>query len=82
MTKVKIDPAKHNRTKGLEELWSTYPELKPGRISRKRDCLRCDKSFISNDLGNRLCDRCRIAVDLGHSKAIAEHSVIDNIKPS
>lgn len=27
---------------------------------RKRTCLRCDKSFVSASVGNRLCSSCRV----------------------
>jgi hypothetical protein len=26
---------------------------------KKRVCLQCDRNFISENIGNRLCDRCR-----------------------
>ena len=31
----------------------------PGLGFKKRDCLKCDKEFISMGIHNRLCDDCR-----------------------
>ncbi len=27
--------------------------------TKRRECLQCGKKFISNDIGHRICDKCR-----------------------
>ena len=59
---------------GMEDIRKAYPELIAARKSKERKCLKCEKPFISNDIGNRLCDPCRRAnkSDAG----IFEHAVL------
>jgi protein-arginine kinase activator protein McsA len=33
------------------------------KTQKNRDCLRCDRTFVSAHTGNRLCDDCRYAVN-------------------
>ena len=37
-----------------------------------RPCLRCDRRFPSAGAHNRLCDRCRYAIEYGHLRDQAE----------
>ena len=34
------------------------PEVSPKVIPKKRTCLRCDKTFMSEWIGNRMCPPC------------------------
>lgn len=43
-----------NRTRRIHGL----PEVKP----KERECLRCDKKFLSENGGHRMCSHCRNVV--------------------
>lgn len=32
-----------------------------GKLKQKRNCLRCEKKFVSEGPYNRICDKCRLA---------------------
>tara|TARA_Y100001951_G_C11151139_1_gene189267 strand:- start:50 stop:253 length:204 start_codon:yes stop_codon:yes gene_type:complete len=42
------------------QMWKTgYKKVKPKLDKKKRKCMMCEKDFMSEWIGNRICDPCK-----------------------